>query len=192
MLRYVEPPAPRTTRLIGNEQCGVIEMVVRGGLTPRESRLIAELEAEHESSLVAGAKLAEAIATVENISNTEAFDIVQAAVRGSELEEAARAIMLRHAAEIEKIARILQRSGTLSEEAIVTAMLRTRGGCPEWSPEQTLDLEPPLWRGILQLVDDEIAAENMTPTPLTEDDLKKPPQDSAPTPKRRGTKSSGI
>jgi hypothetical protein len=190
-LQYVQPPAAHTTRLIGNEQCGVIEMVVRGGLLTRESELIAELEAEHASSLEIGAKLAEAVAAAENITITEAFDIVQAAVREEEMEPAARAIMLRHASEIASIVKLLHRNGRLSRQATVTALIRTRGNRPEWTHADTLTLVGPLFNGIWQLALDEQSAEDMPSSPPTEDELKKPPQDSAPTPKPRGTKSSG-
>ena len=98
MLPYVQPPAVATRR-IGNEHSGIIEMEIRGGLKIKESRMISAMLAEHESALVTSAKLADAIATAENITITEAFDIVQAAVRGADLETAARAIMLRHAAD---------------------------------------------------------------------------------------------
>ena len=191
MLPFVQPPAARTTRRIGNEQCGVIEMVVRGGLTVAESELISELQTEHTSSLELGAKLAEAIAATENITITEAFDIVQAAVRSEVMEPEARAIMLRHATEIAAIVKLLNRNSSLSMHATVTALIRTRCDRPEWSHADTLTLEGPLFDGIWQLALDEQSTEKMPSSPPTEDELKKPPQDSAPTPKPRGTKSSG-
>ena len=190
MLDFVQAPAP-TTRRIGNEQCGIIEMVVRGGLTVAESRLISALEAERPSSLQLGAKLAEALAASENITITEAFDIVQAAVRGEDMETAARAIMLRHADEIAAIIRQLNENSNLSAEATVTALIRTRGNRPEWSLADTLTLESPLFEGIWQLAIDEQSDEKMPSPPPTEEELKKPPQDSAPPSKPRGTRSSG-
>jgi hypothetical protein len=191
VLPFVQPPAANSTRRIGNEQCGIIEMVVRGGLTVTESDLISDLQAEHTSSLEVGAKLAEAIAATENITITEAFDIVQAAVRKDDMEPEARAIMLRHAAEIASIVKLLQRNGRLSTHATVTALIRTRCNRPEWSHADTLALDSPIFDGIWQLALDEQSAENMPSSPPTEDELKKPPQDNAPTPKPRGTKSSG-
>lgn len=191
MLPYVQPPAVATRR-IGNEHSGVIEMGIRGGLTVKESRMISAMLAEQESALVAGAKLADAIATAENITITEAFDIVQAAVRSAELETEARAIMLRHASDIAKIANLLQSSNELPDEATVTTLIRTRCNRPDWSRDDTLTLDGAIFRGILDFAAEEQAAENMPASPPTEDELKKPPQDSAETPKRRGTKSSGT
>lgn len=180
-------------RPIGNEQCGVIEMVVRGGLEVSESRLISKLEAERPSSLQIGAKLAEALATSENITITEAFDIVQAAVRGNieGMEPTARAIVLRHADEIAEIVRVLNEDSKITADATVTALIRTRGNRPNWSLADTATLAGPIYDGIWQLALDEQSAENMPSTPPTEEELKKPPQDNESTPKRRGTKSSG-
>ena len=191
MLPYVQLPAALHRR-IGNESSGIIEMGIRGGITIKESRMISAMLVEHESTLVAGAKFAEAIATAENITITEAFDIVQAAVRGADLETEARAIMLRHAAEIERIANLLQRSNDLPDEATVTVLIRTRCNLPEWSHADTLTLDGAIFRGILRFAAEEQAAENMPASPPTEDELKKPPQDSAETPKRHGTRSSGT
>lgn len=192
MLDFVQPPAPATRR-IGNEQCGIIEMVVRGGLEVRESRLISKLEAEKPSSLQIGAKLAEALAASENITITEAFDIVQAAVRGQveSMEPEARAIVLRHADEIAEIVRVLNDNSRVTADATVTALIRTRGNRPNWSLADTATLNSTIYDGIWQLALDEQSAENMPATPPTEDELKKPPQDSTSTNKPRGTKSSG-
>jgi hypothetical protein len=187
VLPYVQPPAAATRR-IGNEHSGIIEMGIRGGLTVTESRMISAMLAEHESALVASAKLADAIATAENITITEAFDIVQAAVRGAELET----IMLRHASDIARIANLLQSSNDLPDEATVTTLIRTRCNRPDWSHADTLGLDGAIFRGILDFAAEEQAAENMPASRPTEDELKKPPQDSAETPKRRGTKSSGT
>ena len=187
MLDFVQPPAP-ATRHIGNAQCGIIEMVVRGGLEVRESRLISKLEAEKPSSLQIGAKLAEALAASENITITEAFDIVQAAVRGQveSMEPEARAIVLRHADEIAEIVRVLNDNSRVTADATVTALIRTRGNRPNWSLADTATLNSTIYDGIWHLALDEQSAENMPATPPTEDELK-----NTSTNKPRGTKSSG-
>ena len=92
MLSFVKPPAPRKTRLIGNDQCGVLEVEERGGLTVGESATISELLAEEQSSFVRGAQIADQIAQEESISLAEAFSIVEKSISGQELEEKAEAI----------------------------------------------------------------------------------------------------
>ena len=96
MLPFITPPMPHQTRRIGNAKVGVLEVVVRGGLTVGESAIIAELLASEVSSFVVGAQVADAIAKEEQISLTEAFQILEAAMIGRSLEPAADEIRLSH------------------------------------------------------------------------------------------------
>ena len=157
-----------------------------------ESSIIAELEEEQESALMASARIADAIAVAENITIVEAFNIVQDAWLDSDMEPDALAIKLRHAAEITELINKLKRNGSFTSVAVVTALIRTRCGRPEWSVADTVKLDGAIYSGILRLADDEQKAERMQSSPPTEDELKKPPQDNEETPKRRGTKSSGT
>lgn len=191
MLPFVKAPAPRTTRQIGNDVCGVIEMEVRGGLTVTETNMIAELQAQQESSLVAGAKLAESIAADESITISEAFQIIENTISNKALEPDAKAIQLRHMDRINDIVQIFRTSNQHAAEATVTALIRTRCDRPLWSPVDTLTLDQALFNGIWELALDEQTTEDMPSSPPTEDDLKKPQPDSEKAPKRTGAKSSG-
>lgn len=190
MLPYVQKPAP-TVRRIGSPESGYIEMVVRGGLTVTESRMISALEEEQESPLVASARIAEAIATAENITIVEAFNIIQAKCRGADLEEGATAIVLRHASEIETFLAKLRQNNDISSDALVTVLLRTRCDLPDWQLSDIPTLDGAIYHGILRLAADEQAAERMESAPPSEDDLKKRLPDSGPTAEPHGTGSSG-
>lgn len=189
-LPFVEPPAPRQTRRIGNAATGVLELELRGGLTVYESDTISDLLAQGDSTLVQGAKLADAIATEESISITEAYQIIENTVAGKPLEPAAQEIMLRHADRIQAIVDTFRLSGRQSATATVTALIRWRCNRPDWTMEQSRALDGPLFDGILQLAQDEQAAEQNPSAPLTESDLKKQPPATRRS-KRTGAASSG-
>lgn len=190
-LPFLTPPAPVSTRQIGNTRCGILELQVRGGLTVYESATIAELLAGEQSSFVKGAQIADAIAKEEAITLAEAFQVVEGAIAGRLLEPEADAIRLRHAARIQEVAQVYAYAGQRHMEASVTALVRSRLGMPDWSLEQTRSLDKALFDGIYQLAVDEQAAEDMPSQPPSEDDLKKPQPVSATKKPRTGAKSSG-
>lgn len=179
-------------RRVGNEASGILEMPVRGGLTVDESNTIAEILADQPSELVAGAKLADAIAAEEEISITEAYQIIENTIAGRPLEPAADAIRLKHAARIREVHNIYERSSRTVTIATVTSFIRHRLDRPEWSVSDTGTLHRALLRDIYDLAMDENQAEAAPPAPPTEDDLKKQPPASPPKTKRSGTKSSGT
>lgn len=185
MLPFVTPPAPRTKRRIGNEQVGILEVEVRGGLTVGESATIAELLANEQSAFVRGAQIADGIASEEGISLAEAFAIVEKAISGQPLEEAADAIRLRHAARIDEIAKVYSLAGQLNMEASVTAVIRSRLA-PEWALEDTRAMDRPLFDGIWKLVQEETAAEATPVEPPSAEDLGKPQPERG-----RGRKPTG-
>jgi hypothetical protein len=191
VLPFVTAPAQRTTRRVGNEATGVLELEVRGGLTVAESDTIADLCTSEQSSLTAGAKLADAIATEEGISITEAFQIIENTIGGRTLEERAKAISLRHAERIEQVHRIYTAASRLSSEATVTALIRHRCALPQWSMDDTRGLVRPLFDDIWALALDEQEAEALPSSPPSEADLKKPQPETPPAPKRTGKASSG-
>lgn len=172
-LPFVTPPAPRHKRRIGNAQVGEVEVEVRGGLTVGESATISELLAEEQSSFVRGAQIADAIATEEGISLSEAFSIVEKAISGQELEEKADAIRLRHADRINEVAKVYAAAGQRNLLATVTAIIRSRCDRPTWSIEDTIDLDKPLFDGFWQLAQDEQSAEDMPCEPPSTEDLGK-------------------
>lgn len=186
MLPFLKPPAPPTKRLIGNEQSGVLEVEVRGGLTVGESATIGELLADEQSSFVRGAEIADAIAKEEEISLTEAFSIMEDAMAGRQLEPAADAIRIRHAARIDEVAKVYARVGQLNYEAMVTALIRYRCNRPQWSMDDTRGMHKVLFNGFLKLAQDEQDAEDFPNTPVSEEELGKPPQEPGKSRRRTG------
>jgi hypothetical protein len=191
VLPFIKAPAAPTLRRVGNDRSGVMELEVRGGLTVGESNVISDLLSTQDSAMVAGAKLADAIAAEEKISITEAFQIIEDTAAGRTLEPTADLIRLRHASRIQEIVRLFRSSSRRSAEATVTALIRSRCNLPTWSVSDTCDLDEALFNDIWQLALDEQEAEDMPSTPPSEDDLKKQPPEQRPQPKRTGAKSSG-
>lgn len=188
-LPWIVPPTPATVRRIGTLASGILEIPVLGGLTVEEGRIIGEITAEDVSAFVLGAQLAEAISKDEQINILEAFDLVEAFVSGKQLEGHSAEIRIRHAEQLQAVATAYSASGQRQIEASVTAVVRCRLGLPGWTiparfPRVLLD-------GIWALIRDEQAAENLPPTPVTEDDLGKPPADDGSPSKPTGRRSSG-
>lgn len=192
MLPFITPPAPRSLRKIGNQQVGVLEVEVRGGLTVGESATISELLAAEQSAFVRGAQIADAIAKEESISLTEAFQLIENAIAGRSLEPEADAIRLRHAEQIAEVARVYSKAGLMNMEATVTALVRSRCNLPQWTLEDTRAMDKPLFDGIWQLAQDEQAAENLPSSPPTEDELGKQQPVKVTGNKRTGHSSSGT
>lgn len=189
-LDFVVPPVPTSRRRIGNEYSGILEVEVKGGLTTDESDTISDLLSEEQSSFVQAAKLADAIATSESISQLEAFTIIEKAISGLDLEPDADAIRLRHAEAIAEIAKLYRLSATRNVEASITAIIRHRLDRPQWGLSDTRALHKALRSGIWQLVLDEQAAEDMPSAPLSEEELGKPPAADGSATKRTGRRSS--
>jgi len=189
-LPFVTPPAPSSKRFIGNQESGVLEFEVCGGLTVGESATISELLASQQSAFVRGAQIADAIAKAESISLTEAFSICEKAISGLALEPEADRIRVQHAERIEQLAQSYAKAGQRNMEASVTALIRHRLNQPQWSMEDTHGLKRVLFQGIWQLVLDEQAAEEIASAPMTEDELGKPLRASGAQRKRTGKPSS--
>lgn len=191
MLPFITPPAATTTRQIGNAKSGILEVVVRGGLTVGESATIAELLATEQTAFVRGAQIADAIAKEESISLTEAFQIIEGAISGRPLEEAADAIRLRHAERIADVARVYAAAGQANMTATVTALVRSRCNLPSWTADDTNKMDKALFDGLWQLAQDEQAAEDLPSNPPTEEELGKQPPANQRGSKRTGRASSG-
>lgn len=190
MLDFVVPPQPTTKRRIGNQYSGILEVEVMGGLTVEESDSISDLLAEEQSSFVAAAKHADAIATAESITQLEAFTLIENAISGVELQPEADAIRLRHAERIDEVSKLYARSAKANVQASITSIIRHRLGKPHWSLSDTRKLHRALQKGLWQLVLDEQAAEDMPSSPTTEEELGKPPVDDGAEAKRTGRRSS--
>lgn len=173
-LPFVVPPAAVSRRRIGTPSTGILEIEVRGGLTVAEAAEIAALQANEESSFTAGAQIADAIAKAEGITLVEAFQLIQLAVTGAELEPSAEELRIKHSAEIERVARIYAVAGERTMRATVTAMIRCRLDQPGWTMEQTGELPQKLFEALWDLAQEEMAAEDREQAPPSEEELKKP------------------
>lgn len=180
-LPFIQPPKAHELRKVGNDATGILEIPVLGGLTVGESASITELLAMEQSSFVEGARVADAIAKEESISITEAFNLIEAAISGKQLEPDAQLIRLRHAARIEQVAGIYAKAGQRSLEATVTAIIRHRLKLPDWSSSDTKELPRALFNELWALAQAEQEAENQPVKPHSEEELKKPlPADGNP------------
>lgn len=191
VLPFVQSPAEQTTRRLGTPTSGILEMPVIGGLTVDESAIISELLATQQSAFVTGAGAADVIAKSEEISLTEAFQIIEKAVMGRPLEGAADQIRIRHADRIAEVAKVYAKAGQVNMEATVTALIRCRLNLPEWSVADTKGLHKALFDAIWELAQEEQTAEAMPSSPPSEEDLGKQPAATGPSRKPTGKRSSG-
>lgn len=189
-LPFVQAPKKHPPRRVGNENSGILELPVYGGLTVGEVSTISELLAEEQTAFVKGAQIADAIATEEGISLMEAFNLIENAVSGVELEPAAELLRIKHAGRIAEVARVYAASGQRHQEASVTAILRNRLGLPDWDLADTQKLDSALFANVWQLVQDEQAAEGRENEPPSEADLKKQPPEPGTPSKRTGRRSA--
>lgn len=191
-LPFVQAPKQHAPRRVGNDNSGILELPVFGGLTVGEASAISELLASENTAFVRGAQIADAIAKEENISLLEAFNLIENAISGVELEEAAELLRLKHAERIAQVARVYAASGQRHQDASVTALLRSRLGLSDWSLSDTQTLDTALFADIWQLVQDEQDAEGRTSEPPSEADLKKQPPEAGNPSKRTGRKSAST
>jgi hypothetical protein len=191
-LPWVAAPRQHLPRRVGTLDSGILEIPVLGGLTVDESDTISELLAGDQSAFVKGAQLADAIATEEGINIAEAFAIIEQAISGTTLEDAAEAIRLKHAGRIEAVVRCYSAAGSRTMNASITAIIRHRLDRPAWSLEDTRKLGQVLRQDIWQLVQDEQAAEGMPENRPSEEELGKQRRGSGRGRRRTGAASSGA
>lgn len=187
MALYKHPPAAPKTRLIGNQQVGIIEVPVLGGLTIEEDETIAELIDAANDVVVLAAQKAQAIALAESISDVEAYRIIEDSVFHRTLEAAAKGIAIRHAEGIAAVGAAYREMGSLRRRATVTALLRHRlgeHGIPAGFPRVLFD-------GLAALAEEEQVAEKLPAEPMTSEVLGKPPGAKGSGRKRTGTQGSG-
>jgi hypothetical protein len=189
-LPFVQPPVTPQHRRLGTPASGILEMPVLGGLTVGESATIAELLANEQSSFVRGAQIADAIAKAEEISISEAFNIIESAISGRDLEPLAEEIRTRHALEIQDVAQVYAAAGQRNMTATVTALIRWRCKLPEWTTQDTCELHRALFDAIWQLAQEETDSEALPAEPPTEEELGKLPEEDGTRVKRTGRRSS--
>lgn len=190
-LPFVKPPAAPELVQVGDATTGVLEIERRGGLTVEESDFIAEQEAAMPPTFVMAARAADSIAKAEEISLSEAFAIVEGSVTGQGLDEAAEAIRLKHAGAVAEVAKALAAGGRVRMQATVSAILRFRCGAHGWGMEETKALPVRLLDAVWAFAQDEMAAEPLPSTEVTEEELGKPQPASGSRPKRTGKASAG-
>lgn len=191
-LPFLQAPANTSKRVVGNEASGTLEVPVLGGLTVAESATIQELLAKDQSTFVKAAQIADAIAKAEGVTLVEAFELVEAAVAGRELEPEAMAMKLRHAARMEEMGQVLRSAGERTRQATVTALIRHRLGMDEWGMGDTQGLHRRLFDELYRLAEDETVTEDLPSKPRTEEELGKP-QAGGGSPRRgTGKRSSGA
>ena len=176
-LPFVQPPAAPQMRRCGNEQTGILEFPVLGGLTVGESQIISQLSGGQESSLAESARLAQQIAKAERITLTEAFSVIEKALSGTLDDPQQLELVERHQTVIDQLRVFFAQQGSKTQSATVTALIRCRLNLPDW--DDMAHLPRPLFEDIYRLAEDEIAAENSAPAnPPTEDELGKQPKAS--------------
>lgn len=172
-LPFVVQPRQHLPRKVGTLDSGILEIPILGGLTVAESATITELLSGDVSAFVQGVQLADAIAKQEDISQPEAFAIVEQVMAGTKLEGKAEQIRLRFASQLEQLAGLYAVTGQRNIEASVTAVLRHRLGLTDWSMDDTRQMPRVLLSDIWQLVLDEQNAEGLPANRPSDDDLKK-------------------
>jgi hypothetical protein len=187
MTLYKQAPAAPQTRLIGNERVGIIEVPVLGGLTIEEDETIAAITDSANDVVVLAAQKAQAIALAEEISELEAYRIIEDSVFHRALEDTAQSIAIKHAEAIAAVGTAYKEMGTLRRRATVTALMRHRLG------EQEIPAGFPrvLFDALAQLAEEEQAAEKLPAEPMTAEALGKPPGARSSGKRRTGARSSG-
>jgi predicted pyridoxine 5'-phosphate oxidase superfamily flavin-nucleotide-binding protein len=195
MALYKQAPAAPVTRLIGNERVGIIEVPVLGGLTLEEDETIDEIIATADEVVVLASQTAQRIALTEgqdaegkpNVTEVEAYRIIEDAVFHRDMEDKAMGIAIRHAEAIAAVRNANKANETLRHRATVTAILRHRLG----EQEIPADFPRVLFDGLAKLVQDEQASEKLPAQPMTAEALGKPPEATPAKRKRTGAQSSG-
>lgn len=188
-LPFIQPPAEPKMRRCGNEQTGILEFPVLGGLTVGESQIINQLSGSQESSLAESARLAQQVAKAEKISLSEAFGIIEKALSGVLDDDAQVAIADRHEGVIDQLRTFFAQQGARTQAATVTALIRCRLNLPDW--DDMAHLPRALCEEIWELAQEEIEAEENGPSAAapTEEELGKP-QGASKNGKRLTTKAS--
>ena len=185
MLPFVTPPITRKTVKVGNESTGVLEFEVRGGLTVGESAIITRFLGDQQKSLVLASKVADSIATAESISISEAYQLVQRAMNGDELEEKEAEIRVRHQDKITDLLVQYAELGARNMIATVTAVIQGRLNMPDWTEKDTTGMDKELFQGVWDFAMSEQDAEGNVEQQPSEEELGKPQRGT------RGRKSTG-
>ena len=172
-LPFIQPPAAPKMRRCGNDQTGILEFPILGGLTVGESQIISQLSGSQESSLAESARLAQQVAKVEGISLSEAFGVIEKALSGTLDDPKQIELVERHQEVIDKLRVFFAQQGIKTQTATVTALIRCRLNLPDW--DDLAHLPQALFDEIWDFAQAETAAEENEPSaPPTEEELGKP------------------
>ena len=188
-LPFAVQPVRRMYR-IGNEDSGIIEMPICGGLLRKEREHIEALTRTDDSLFVLSARSAAKISEAEGISLSEAVEALQGGgVASGPLME----IRLKHADELQVVIDASLKENHRFKFATITAMMRVRGGMPDWAVEDWEGQPDVIIDGVYALAQLEMAAEpSAQPTPITEELLGKQPLEKSEAPRSTGKRASGI
>ena len=157
----------------GNEQTGILEFPILGGLTVGESQIISQLSGSQESSLAESARLAQQIAKAESISLAEAFGVIEKSLSGTLDDPKQMELVERHQETIDKLRVFFAQQGVKTQTATVTALIRCRLNLPDW--DDMAHLPKALFDAIWEFAQSEMAQEEQEPaSPPTEEELGKP------------------
>ncbi len=172
-LPFIQPPAAPKMQRCGNEQTGILEFPILGGLTVGESQIISQLSGSQESSLAESARLAQQIAKVESISLAEAFGVIEKSLSGTLDDPQQMELVERHQEVIDKLRVFFAQQGIKTQTATVTALIRCRLDLPDW--DDMAHLPQALFDDIWEFAQSEQAQEEQEPaSPPTEEELGKP------------------
>ena len=173
-LPFIQPPAAPKMRRCGNDQTGILEFPILGGLTVGESQIISQLSGSQESSLAESARLAQQVAKVEGISLSEAFGVIEKALSGTLDDPKQMELVERHQEVIDRLRVFFAQQGIKTQTATVTALIRCRLNLPDW--DDLAHLPQALFDDIWNFAQSETAAEENEPSaPPTEEELGKLP-----------------
>jgi hypothetical protein len=193
---YKKPPAAPQTRLIGNEQVGILEVPILGGLTIEEDETIDEMINSADSVVVLASQAAQRIVLEENrtraegepeLTSLEAYRIIEDAIFHRTMEPKAHSISIRHAEAIVAVRTAHKELESFRSKALVTALLRHRLGVHDIPPK----FPRLLYYGLVALGEEEKTSEEFPSVPMTAEALGKPPKAKRAARKRTGTPDSG-
>ena len=172
-LPFIQPPAAPKMHRCGNEQTGILEFPILGGLTVGESQIISQMSGSQESSLAESARLAQQIAKVEGISLAEAFGVIEKSLSGTLDDPKQMELVERHQDVIDRLRVFFAQQGIKTQTATVTALIRCRLDLPDW--DDMAHLPQALFDDIWEFAQSEQAQEEQEPAaPPTEEELGKP------------------
>jgi hypothetical protein len=175
-LNFSVPPV-RKVFSAGNPDTGIIELPICGGLLRKEREILAALTQTDETLYMLSAKIAAKISQLEGISISEAFAAIQGGAGDTpELKD----LRVKYSEDMQTVINASIADIDRYKIAAVTAVMKVRGGMPEWEVSDWDGQPDAIIDGIYKLVEMELGAEPVvTVTAPTDEALGKPPTGSA-------------